>query len=427
MITGLKINIEGEDYIFTESGSVVLSSTNSSVGRWSSGIAGRRVNEFVYDLNGVLQPAIKTRYGFNDRNQLVVNVLKDARISADASYVFPGAIEVDDENDVVYKLLDRSGRKTERSIVVFGSLRFASPLELVVDLIEGGETVIRASNTAEPIKLTTARGVSKGQDRLLFMAMTINTLENEHGTFSVNHDARIGFDGMWQMGSEGLHFLATGDVGDDGQALTLKIDGRYKAVSAGLEVAWSNDTGVTGTLLIKGEHEFEEATSSWRLKLGVTQNQDSQLGIEAEVDGKITHKTKGGNEFVIAGKLKAKSASGRALSLELALDVAYQFKENRITFNAVAQSAGGRTSYELKLGGEIRIGPGMLKFAIRYSSDNTVEFDVEYDGNDKSFLDFFKLKLKRDKNGRVEIQASFRIECTWVNGAWRVGPPQKLA
>ena len=49
---------------------------------------------------------------------------------------------------------------------------------------------------------------------------------------------------------------------------------------------------------------------------------------------------------------------------------------------------------------------------------------LEYDT--KSFLEFFKLKIKRTGSGKIQISASFRIECTWVNGRWQAGPPQKL-
>jgi hypothetical protein len=428
MITGLKVNLEGEDYFFTETGSVILASTNSAVGRWSSGVEGRRVNEIAYNLDGVDQSPLKANYAFNDRNQLVVQVPKGSGVTAEASYVFPGAIVVDDENDIEYQLLNEQGAPAGQSVYVFGSLRFDSPLQLVIDLVEGRQTMIRSSDSAAPVEADGARSAgSQGRDRLVFKASTTNSFVIDGQSVLQVAEADIGFDGRWELGDLGLKFVCTGEVGDDGQAMTFSLSGKYKAVSAGLEVTWNSATGVQGTFVIEGRNEFDSTTSTWKLSVGYTQRKNSATAIVAKAQGKITHKTKGGRDFVIEGKLEVQSGGGAATQIDLGLDVSYEFKDGKITFSAVTQWAGGRLTYELKLGGEIRIGPGTLKFAIRYSSDNTIELDVQYQGDDKSFLKFFQFQLKRDKKGRVDIKVTVRIECTYVNGRWQAGPPQKLA
>ncbi len=238
-------------------------------------------------------------------------------------------------------------------------------------------------------------------------------------------EADLGFDGEWRLDSDGLKFAcdATGD-GDDKQVV-LGVAGKYKAVSAGLQVIWQSSGQVTAQLVIEGQHTFDSGSASWNVAIGYTQLSGQAPAVSAKASGTFDHKTKSGNDFQITGTLDAATSDGGKLALDLDLDATYKFSGGQITFSAVAAYAGSQLTYDLKLAGELQFMGGKLTFNVEYGSDQSAKLEVDYSGSPESFFKYFNLKFTRDANGNISFGVNFSIEFTYQNGVLTAGSAKK--
>ena len=425
MNNNLKITIGGTDYLFTEGGSVLNAASGTPAGRWhADSDQPDSQNHLLYDLNGMVQPPLQADYRFNDANQLVVTVRdSNAGVAQTATTTFPGRIHTDDSKDIVYDIFDGSGNATGQSITLYGKLRFDTPFLLVIDLQGGGQAMIRANDTQAPIEANQAASIDAiGADRLDFKASTVNTFLLPTGQEVRAADADIGFDGQWRLDSDGLKFAcdATGDGQD--QQVVLGLAGKYKGVSAGLQVTWESAGQVTAQLVVEGAHTFDSGSATWNLAIGYTQLSGQAPAVSAKASGAFSHTTKGGNNFLITGTLNASTSDAGNLALDLSLDATYKFTGGQITFSAVAAFAGSQLTYDLKLAGQLQFLGGKLTFTVDYGSDQSASLEVNYDGSADSFFKYFNLKFTRDASGNISFGINFSIEFTYENGVLRAAP-----
>lgn len=430
MRNGLQIKLNDVVYRFTDGGTVEREEDSVAVGRWHAHADLPKChNCLLYDLDGVEQKPLKANYKFNENNQLVVTVADDnPAVARTVAEVFPGQIRIDDQRDIEYVLLGSDGNPTGQTITLYGDLRFDTPFRLVIDLANGGQAMIRADDLPMPVEANQAVAFwnTDGADRLDFRASTVNRWGGDTDGETHVVPAEIGFDGEWRLEKDGLKFVCSGSGDLAERRVSLGLAGKYKAVSGGLEVVWDSAEGASARLLIEGQHTFDAGSASWTVAIGYTQLADRSRALTARVAGKFTHKTKGGNEFTIAGRLEVESDDGSSLKLDMGLDATYSFKGGKITFAAVVNWGGGQISYDLRLAGTLQFQKGKLTFAVRYGADNTVSLEVNYEGSSESFLKNFGLKFKRDSKGRIQFEVSFRIEFTYVNGVLIGKPLEKL-
>jgi hypothetical protein len=430
MNNNLKLNLNGNDYLFTDGGSVLNAGSGAAAGRWhATSDQPANQNCLLYDLNGIEQPALPANYRFNDANQLVVTVPQAGNAGAGqaAATTFSGCIRTDDSKNIVYDIFDNSGNATGQSVTLYGALRFDTPFRLVIDMPGGIQAMIRANDDQAPVEANQASPSGIGADRLDFKASTVNTFTTPAGPEVRAIPADVGFDGEWRLDSDGLKFAcdATGDQAS--QQVVLGLGGKYKAVAGGLEVAWQSGGQLSAKLVVEGKHTFDGGSASWNVAIGYTQLSGMSPSLSAKSSGTFTHTDPKGNTFTISGALDAEDSDGNKLTLALEIEAAYTFKEGTITFSAVAGFAGSQLTYDLRLGGQLKFLGGNLTFAIDYGSDQSVDLKVDYQGTSDSFLKYFNLKFSRDNNGNIGFGVNFNIAFAFKNGVLVSSPPKLLA
>src|SRR5262245_2506451 len=139
---GPKVVIADRTLLFDSNGDVaVMTGDQGDVrGHWRSQVddGAPKQNLFHFDLDGIDQEPVPVTYSFSDPdNQLVAVLTPNGGTPAEA-FAFAGGIEIDDNHDVIYRLIDSSNNPTGTLITVYGDLKFEEATEnLVITTSEG--------------------------------------------------------------------------------------------------------------------------------------------------------------------------------------------------------------------------------------------------------------------------------------------------
>ncbi|WP_415908109.1 hypothetical protein [Oleiharenicola sp. Vm1] len=400
-----------------EDGSVLDSATQQNVGVWSADALSPDQENFLTVQDGAHTFLVRARYAFTTANQLTVSLSpQDGTVAQASSATFNGYIEIDDQHDVIYWLLKQAPTAandgtTGQGFTVYGDLQFASPTQLQVTLAGQGPkvTTVITADPAQPLVPAKNADITRaGLDLLTFHAST----QNNFAGAAAPQAAKIAFAGQWDLIPTGLAFncSASGDLKNPD--LTLSLKGACKAVAAGLEFRLNNGDA-SALFTVAGQHRFDSGSATWSIVVGYTQQANAAAQVKASAKANFKHQSAGGNQLTLTGDLSFTSAGGQS-TLALEIQAEYTFKGGQIVFKATANVAGGRLSYDLHLGGQIKVGNGTLTFSVDYGSGNVRSLAVTYQGSDADFLRNFSVEIKTDSAGKVTASVAFTLSVTYV-------------
>lgn len=133
-----------------------------------------------YTIDGGEQDPLLAGYAFDDNNQLAVTLANDAA-TASAPFAFPGRILIDDNHDLIYRVVDQQGNDTTTDVTVYGDIASEENTNhLAISLARGGTTkIVGDSGIAS---LEAGRNDVAGfnaDDLLVFHASTTNMLPGQ--------------------------------------------------------------------------------------------------------------------------------------------------------------------------------------------------------------------------------------------------------
>ena len=428
-MNGLSLNFDGETRVFGPDGKVSVLENGQPLpkGSWRSTAlaADPKDNQIRYDINGQDQPPVPVKYQFNTQNQLVAVIPAAANGGADsAPFTFLGSIKVDDAVDVVYQLITPDGASTSRNVTLYGSLRFGSNHNLVIDLTGGGFAEIKGDSglaSLEPLK----NDISpfKSNDLLRFRASTTNVLSNGQ-TKKIAADTK--FVGNWDLKGTQLVFVSQikGDVTKPN--VTLAFAGKFKAISAGLAYfADGQDTQVAFT--ISGQHTWNSGSANWNVFLGFAKKK-----FTAKVSGDLSINKKFDNqrELTLSANWTIEHTDGSQTNMKMELDAAYTWNTNNmLTIQAKFVKNGATVSYDLKVEGKFVFKAGTLTFQVKFNNQdpsNQFSFQIAFTANPTDLVKALSIVLNVTENS-VNIDFQFEMRMTWVDGKLQKSNPQPIA
>ena len=413
----------GKTLLFRADGTVAVSNNGAALtqGRWNTNdVSATPANRLHYDLNGQVQPPIPVQQAFNAGNQLVTTIaasIGGGNGGTAASCTWFGSIEVDDANDVVYKLMTDDELDAQHQIVVYGKLHIDDAnADLVITLPEGTKAGIKRAKVPDSIATKpSAIASSKAPYQLQFSASTQNSFPGE--SVAIPALAKIRFNGLWKMDpGTGFMFIAkvTGPVSKPDVAIGFA--GKFKGVSAGFQYTTADNKLI---LSIAGQHTWDHGKGQFKFTLI---NQGAAL-FQADFSGGFTHTFNDGRTFSLDGKLTVKKQNQQT-SFDMSLRGTYAFApDGRLTFSVQLGQAGGVTTYDIQLGGTVGFKGGTLSFAATFSNKQTSSLQVAFDSAD--------LKIKFGLAFGKSLDATtinFEFAKSWniVGGKWVSGDPLAL-
>ena len=112
---GINITTGGRQVLLTTDGTVSDTISNTPLGKWRSQ-SDQKDNQIRYTIGGVDQTALPAIYAFNSANQLQMQVRPAGGQPSDP-LVFIGGIEIDDNHDLNYVVVDNTGTPTGHKIL----------------------------------------------------------------------------------------------------------------------------------------------------------------------------------------------------------------------------------------------------------------------------------------------------------------------
>jgi hypothetical protein len=419
----LKLATAGQTLVFRPSGQVaVLDGENETVkGAWrgSADPGGEEANQFLYTLDGVAQAPLRATYAFDDANQLKV-VLRAADGRSEPA-LLPGGIEVDDQHDMIYRLIDTNGDPTGAVVTLYGELSIErNTNHLLIKLKGGGEARIQGDNGIKSLEAEQNEIAEFAADDLLrFHATTANTFDD--GSF-LEVTAKLEFAGNWDIQDGQLVFMSkvTGDLSQPD--VKIGFGGKIGAITAGF-VYFADAEGTQLAFNIRGQHVFHTADSetdfNWQASLGFSDKKFS-----AKVDFDVTNVRQDGRRLALAGDMTLKQADGGTLDLKLELKAEYSWEDNSLVFKALVNNEAGGFNYDLMLQGKFKFDNGNLTFAVHFTNAagaNTLTLDLSFEGDADNFLQAvaFHLQISQDQID-LTLTARFSISQRFVAGVGRV-------
>lgn len=366
---------------------------------WES-ISGEKENEISFRFSGETRTSLAVKYGFNDRNQLTLQIVKQPGVpKASEVWTLAGKIHVDDTEDVLYLLLDDEGNVTTRKIEIYAKLDFPkSNAQLRVRFPDGTETFIKGAKDTRSLTASAFHaGGDLARDLLSFSAVTRNTVD---GAIE-NMPADVKFFGRWDMHQNALVFVTNyANAGADPVGF-IALAGQIKGTSFGLIV----EQGGGAALQIQGRYEWNKSTLGWDLNVGFSKS----AGIQARVGANAKIVGKNGTLTFSGGATLLKNKDVADFKLDLAVE--YTTKGGQIVFKVNADAGG----YELLLSGDFQIRNGFVKFSITAADKNgkkvvtgTVEFGFYTTNSDLKI----SLEAVLGPNG-IELKLNLEFRFFW--------------
>lgn len=345
---------------------------------------------------GGQKTTIPVGYEFNNsdgnRNALKVVVPKDGN-DPEASAIFPGSIELDDEKDITYKLPEGG------AFVLYSKLSFDGSYNyLRVELEDGSKTFVRCS------KPTIIPGAPGNLSKSTVLTMTALSRVGNDGN---EIDAKIGVFGNLAPKDGNIIFM--GSVAGD-KTFDITLAGDYKMVNGALQISSKN-----GKVQLEAtvRYKFDEGQGSWGVTLG---HSDKIFKLSADLDfaGKKTGKQ---GETKLKGKAElAYDGVAGTLKIDFELEGDFEIGKDR--------------ALQFKLKGGIVNGTTTIAFSGKLSIDNkTVTAELNYAGKTISVQIAYETeKLKAAisflKNGK-DVGVRFYVSYTFgTNGEQKASQPK---
>ncbi len=415
-MNAIVLSISGKKHYLNENGTVLTDASTSSTDSWTSAAAVEAdKNTLAYTLNGVPQKRLHVRYSFTADNQLVASFFKkeNPALDEDSINVLAGGIGTDAGLNIVYTLIDQTGRN-KSSLTVFGIPALINPFVLKIELAGGGEARIVANAKKDiPLEWDKNRGdvESTADDLLRFKATTKNNLQKVGGSGFKFMASKLNYAGMWGMDKDGLFFNIEAA---SGTPVKLQLQGSYKAVSGGLVFEYENGKAKCA-LAIEGHHKFEQGSATWQLCIGHSQ-EARKTYTSLKLDGEMTQSMGNGKELTLTGSLRYDNGTASGPKVALEIKATYEFSGGACLVKAYYEMNGVRRSYGLQLSGQVQYRSGGLTYNLSYGSDKKMSFDVLYSGTANDFENFFNMKVSVDSKGKVSCDYSFHITFVFENG-----------
>jgi len=426
----LQILTGGRTIVFRANGEAAVAAAGGEevLGTWRASALSGEIgqNQFNYSIDGVDQPALSAAYSFTETNQLRV-VLSAADGQSDPASL-AGGIEIDDQHDIVYRLVDDSGAATGAVVTLYGDLSIEENTNrLVIELQGGGQAQVAGTNGIASLEAAQNRISSLVADDLLrFRATTFNILESG-GLLEV--PAKLEFAGSWDVRDGRLVFLSkvTGDLSRPDVAIGFA--GKLGAVSAGF-VYFADAAGTQAAFTIRGQHVWggrdAQTDFNWQVSLGFSDKKFS-----AAVDFDLNRVTQSGRRLSLQGGMKLQQADGGVLNLSLSLEAEYEWAGNALVFKAIVNNEAGNFNYDLMLEGRFKLDAGSLTFAIRFSNSPGSEgltIALAFTGDREKALQSIAIQLRLTPDQiELKIAVGLSIRQRFVAGVGRVLEEEAVA
>ncbi len=426
MSEGIKFTRNGVTLTLASNGKV-FEGDNTVRGNWrTQPKEGETKNRIYYDLQDMGTMGLDVDYQFNLKNQLETRIRVDGTDITDSNpYTFLGKIEIDDDKDIVYRLISTEGINLSHSIYLFGNLSVESVSRLNLDLEGGGTLIIYGRNKPNEIPIKVGENeigdANEGLDKLSFDAVTENVLNFGGIELPTYETAEIDINGEWTVQDTKLAFIARKGSGKT----AIVFAGNYKAVSAGIAYMMEDDNQ-TIAFTIEGKHKFKAGEAKWDLAIGYTAKADKSKRLKATASAEF--KQGAGRSLTIDGALTIEESSGAKKTIDLSLDAKYEFNGNTIAIKASYKDKEDNTKeYNIEIAGDIEL-EGVGKFVLRASATTGIgeSLSIDFEGENDSIFRRLNIKLTRDPNGKIKWSFAFKFQFTWVNGHLTVQNPKEL-
>jgi hypothetical protein len=423
----LILNSVSPNRIFRPDGNVVTLDPNGAEtprGTWTSAPE-RDANKIHYLFDEEEAPEFDVSYSFNDNNQLVATI-PAANGGAASTCVFLGSIDIDDNQDVKYRLFDDDGNSTNATIVVHGDLSFAQLDRLTLTLPDGSTTQILGDDASghKNLQAKSSSTTGTGGAAIAFSATTFNTIDGEERADA----ATVLFTGDWGVNEKGLVFKAGLTPG----AMNIQFGGTYKGVTAGLAY-YAKDGDQQIAFTIQGKHQFKSPSGgagsvNW---LFTVANSNTSLQAVAELG--ITSQDAAGNKFTLGGKFQFVAPSGQSgpPATQISLDATYQTKGSELVFAADFTKTGGGIGYNLRLEGTYQLRNGQVSFSVQLqktaTSDPSLTVSLGSVISNKNLVAHLNAVVSKTGSGKIDYSLNFDIRARWANGEMIADPPKQVA
>jgi hypothetical protein len=413
---GLKYAIGGRQLLFATTGDVVDVASGNKAGTWRSQ-SDEKDNKVRFTVDGGAESAAQAGYTFNNNNQLVAQLTGGDGTAFDP-FTIVGGIEIDDQHELNYVLVDNTGTKTGETITIYGDLTLAQDTNnLSVALAGGGTAEIQGVNGVQSLQAEKNHiAAFKADDLLIFHAETDNEIPGQDNFLVV--PAKIDFVGSWDIQNGTLVFHSKIKGSPDSPTVSIGFSGTLAGVTAGF--VYFADAGQTQAALnIKGEHVFNAANATtdlaWESSIGYTgKTFSTQVNATS-----VTHFVSG-QVLSLAGDLTLQQGDGQPLKMNLSLEAQYSFDTNNILIFKALIATGDQPSYDLMMQGTFHYDNLSLTFKADYTQNTTssdINVSVGVQGDRSSIIKNVALVLDiSESDARLKLDLSFDVRLRFADG-----------
>ena len=419
---GLNLTIGGRKLLLMTTADVVDAASGTTVGAWRSQ-SDEKDNKIRLSMDGGAESAIQAVYQFNGTNQLVAQLVGDDGTVFDA-FTFVGGIEIDDQHDLQYVLVDNTGASTGKSITVYGDLSFAEDSNhLRIALTGGGIAEIQGLTGVQSLQAEKNHiAAFKADDLLIFHAETDNDIPGQDDLVVI--PAKIDFVGSWDIQDGSLVFHSNIKGSPDSPSVSIGFAGTLKGVTAGF-VYYADKGQTQAALNITGRHVFKAEKSTtelaWETSIGF-----SGKSFLAQVDASSTTHFATGQVLAIKGDLTLQQDDGTPLKMNLSLEASYSFDANNMLVFKALITGGDQPSYDLMLQGKFHYQNLSLVFNVEYTqnpSASDIKVSLGITGDRNSIVKNIALVLDiSEAEAKLQLNLSFDVRLRFADGV-RVKEP----
>ena len=404
---GLNLTIGGRKLLLMTTADVVDAASGTTVGAWRSQ-SDEKDNKVRLTVDGGAESAIQAVYQFNASNQLVVQLVGDDGTVFDP-FTFIGGIEIDDQHDLQYVLVDNAGAGTGKSITVYGELTFAEDTNnLSIALNGGGIAEIQGLTGVQSLQAEKNHiAAFKADDLLIFHAETDNDIPGRDDLVVI--PAKIDFVGSWDIQDDRLVFHSNIKGSPDSPSVSIGFAGTLGGVTAGF-VYYADKGQTQAALNIKGQHVFKSERAStelaWESSIGF-----SGKSFFAQVDATSTTHLATGQVLAIKGGLTLQQDNGKTLQMDLSLEASYSFDANNMLVFMAHFTEGDHPSYDLMLQESftIRISPAFSVEFTQNPSASDIKVSLGITGDRNSIIQQISLVLDiSEADAELAVESEFR-------------------
>jgi hypothetical protein len=386
------------------------------VGAWRSQ-SDEKDNKIRFTVDGGAESAIQAVYQFNDNNQLVAHLVGDDGTVFDP-FTFVGGIEIDDQHDLKYVLVDNTGASTGQSVTAYGDLSFAEDTNNLRIALAGGATAeIKGLTGVQSLQAEKNHIAEfKADDLLVFHAETDNDIPGQDDLVVI--PAKIDFVGAWDIENGSLVFHSNIKGSPDSPAVSIGFAGTLGGVTAGF--VYYADKGQTQTAFnIRGQHVFKSDNASTELAF------ESSVGFtgksfRAQVDATSTTHFAGKQVLVIKGGLTLQQDDGERLQMKISLEASYAFDENNMLVFKANITEGDQPSYDLMLQGTFHYENLSLVFNVEYTQNagaSDIKVSLGITGNRDSIIKQISVMLDiSEADAKLQLNLSFDVRLRFADG-----------